>query len=222
MFMPFSEIFAFLRLRISYFVSIGIVTAVLAVGILVVIQPRYSSSMDFLLVQENTSGQDFYTVFKSSEYLGKVLTRSMYSERFIVEVIATGKMDDRFLPSDKKDRLDAWEEILTVRNNLELGIISVSVVGQNDRDTARIMSGVAEVLTEKNALFRSGDERSVEIRVLSGPIIEATPTMEKLLLVTGCGFLSGILLASIFVSIRSMRRLDSHFISDNVPFGVRS
>lgn len=219
--MPFSEIFVFLRPRLSYLVSIGIVTAVLAVGILVVIQPRYSSSMDFLLVQENTSGQDFYTVFKSSEYLGKVLTRSMYSERFIVEVIATGKMDDRFLPSDKKDRLDAWEEILTVRNNLELGIISVSVAGQNDRDTARIMSGVAEVLTEKNALFRSGDEKSVEVRVLSGPIIEATPTLNKLLLVVGGGFLSGILLASIFVSMRSIRRLDSRLISDNVPFGVR-
>lgn len=183
-------------------VMTGVVVALFALGTLILVQPKYSSSMDFLLVQANTNGQDFYSAFKSAEYLGKVLSQAIYSERFITAVIESGKMDDRFLPANKKERLDEWANIITVRNNLELGIISVSVDGRSDRDAARIMSGVAEVLTQKNALFRSGDEKSVEVRVLSGPILEVQPTFQKLLLVAFSGFLSGLFLMSFVVILR--------------------
>lgn len=184
----------------------GVLCALLALGALIFVQPRYSSSMDLLLVQENTNGQDFYTAFKSSEYLGKVLSQAMYSERFITEVIATGKMGERFLPTDKKDRLDEWAKMLLVHNNLELGIISVAVRGQNDRDTARIMEGVATVLTEKNALFRSGDAKSVEVRVLSGPILERQPTLQKILMTLASGFFAGVLLLSGAIIAKNQRR----------------
>ena len=183
-------------------VMTGVVVALFALGTLILVQPKYSSSMDFLLVQANTNGQDFYSAFKSAEYLGKVLSQAIYSERFITAVIESGKIDDRFLPANKKERLDEWANIITVRNNLELGIISVSVDGRSDRDAARIMSGVAEVLTQKNALFRSGDEKSVEVRVLSGPILEVQPTFQKLLLVAFSGFLSGLFLMSFVVILR--------------------
>jgi len=188
--------------RVVSIVMAGVVVALFALGALILVQPKYSSSMDFLLVQANTNGQDFYSAFKSAEYLGKVLSQAIYSERFITAVIESGKMDDRFLPANKKERLDEWANIITVRNNLELGIISVSVDGQSDRDAARIMSGVAEVLTQKNALFRSGDEKSVEVRVLSGPILEIQPTFQKLLLVAFTGFLSGLFLMSSVVILR--------------------
>ena len=188
--------------RVVSIVMTGVMVALFALGTLILVQPKYSSSMDFLLVQANTNGQDFYSAFKSAEYLGKVLSQAIYSERFITAVIESGKMDDRFLPANKKERLDEWANIITVRNNLELGIISVSVDGQSDRDAARIMSGVAEVLTQKNALFRSGDEKSVEVRVLSGPILEIQPTFQKLLLVAFSGFLSGLFLMSSVVILR--------------------
>lgn len=188
--------------RVVSIVMTGVMVALFALGTLILVQPKYSSSMDFLLVQANTNGQDFYSAFKSAEYLGKVLSQAIYSERFITAVIESGKMDDRFLPANKKERLDEWANIITVRNNLELGIISVSVDGQSDRDAARIMSGVAEVLTQKNALFRSGDEKSVEVRVLSGPILEVQPTFQKLLLVAFTGFLSGLFLMSSVVILR--------------------
>ncbi|MBP8201381.1 MAG: hypothetical protein KAX98_13710 [Nitrospira sp.] len=188
--------------RVVSIVMTGVMVALFALGALILVQPKYSSSMDFLLVQANTNGQDFYSAFKSAEYLGKVLSQAIYSERFITAVIESGKMDDRFLPANKKERLDEWANIITVRNNLELGIISVSVDGQSDRDAARIMSGVAEVLTQKNALFRSGDEKSVEVRVLSGPILEIQPTFQKLLLVAFTGFLSGLFLMSSVVILR--------------------
>ncbi|MDQ5976775.1 MAG: hypothetical protein QG664_688 [Patescibacteria group bacterium] len=188
--------------RVVSIVMTGVMVALFALGTLILVQPKYSSSMDFLLVQANTNGQDFYSAFKSAEYLGKVLSQAIYSERFITAVIESGKMDDRFLPANKKERLDEWANIITVRNNLELGIISVSVDGQSDRDAARIMSGVAEVLTQKNALFRSGDEKSVEVRVLSGPILEVQPTFQKLLLVAFSGFLSGLFLMSSVVILR--------------------
>ncbi len=208
--MSFLQIIQLLRQRVMHLVLTSLLCAALAMAALILVQPRYSSSMDLLLVQADTSGQDFYTAFKSAEYLGKVLAQAMYSERFITEVIATGKMSDRFLPLDKKDRLEAWGEMISVRNNLELGIISVSVEGQNDRDTARIMDGVAEVLTQKNALFRSGDEKSVEVRVLSGPILETQPTLKKILMTVVSGFFLGLFLSSLLALMKNQtRRFDA-------------
>ena len=108
-----------------------------------------------------------------------------------------------------------------VQKNLELGVLSVTVKYDNDRDAARVMSSISEVLIEKNSLFRSGDEKSVEIRVLSGPILETTPTLKKILLVLGGGFLSGILLASVIVAMRHMQGMNPRFVLENMPIDLR-
>jgi capsular polysaccharide biosynthesis protein len=199
----------------------GVLCAALAFASIMLLSARFQSGMDFLVVQSNTQGQDFYSLFKSSEYLSKVLSEAIYSERFIDAVVETGKINGQFLPANKKERLDEWRKMVEVQKNLELGVLSVTVKSDNDRDASRVMNAISEVLIEKNSLFRSGDEKSVEIRVLSGPIIEATPTMKKILLAVGGGFLSGILLAGVLVSIRHMRHLDPRFVLENMPLDLR-
>lgn len=153
----------------------------------------FQAKTDFLVVQANTQSQDFYTQFKSSEYLGNVLSEAIYSERFIDAVVETGKVNNEFLPFDKKDKLDTWRKMVDVQKNLELGIITVTIKSGTERDANRVMGGVSQVLTERNSLFRGGDEKSVEIRILSGPIIERNPSMAKIATIVGGGFATGFL-----------------------------
>lgn len=169
----------------------------------VVFEKPYIVNTDFLMVQQNSGNQDFYTLFKSSEYLGKVLSEAIYSERFIDAVIETGKVNDEFFPKDKKDRLDSWAKMIHVEKNLELGILKVSVKSNSERDAARIMSAVSEVLTQRNELFRAGDPKSVEIRILSGPISERNPSLQKIALVFAGSFLSGVLLVGCLAALRT-------------------
>lgn len=197
------QLFALLKAKLGSMIFFGFLFAAISFAGLVFIEKPFQSSMDFLVVQTNGQTQDFYTQFKSSEYLGKVLSEAMYSERFINAVVETGKVNAEFLPSDKKNRLKTWSEIVFVKNNLELGIISVVVKGERDRDTVRIMDGIALVLTEQNSLFRGGDEKSVDIRILSGPILERNPTTSELYKVALGGFFAGFFLAGFWLIMKN-------------------
>jgi capsular polysaccharide biosynthesis protein len=179
-----------------------LISAVSFLGLMVFAKP-FQSTTDFLVVQTGEQAQDFYTQFKSSEYLSKILSRAVYSEYFINTVVETGKMKKDFLPFNRKERIKAWSKIVTVQKNLELGIITVKVKSDRERDAARIMEGIMEVLTQKNSFFRGGDEKSVEVRVISGPINEQNPTLGKILLVVLSGFAAGFLLSGFWLVVRA-------------------
>ncbi len=195
-------LFALLRSKMGALILTGLLFSVLGFFGLMVTEKPFQTKMDFLVVQANASNQDFYTQFKSSEYLGKILSEAVYSDRFVDALVETGKVNKEFLPFDKGQRLAAWSKMVTVEKNLELGILSVTVKGERERDVARIMEGIAQVLTEKNVLFRGGDEKSVEIRVLSGPILEQNPGLTKILKVVAMAFIAGFFLAAFAVVVK--------------------
>ncbi len=202
----FQESFlAFIKAKIGTMILFGALVAAISFFLLMVVEKRFQTSTDFLVVQNNVTNQDFYTQFKSSEYLGKILSEAVFSERFIDAVVQTGKINGDFLPGDKKDKMEAWEKMITVDKNLELGILSVTVKNNSEKDAARVSDGITQVLTEQNMLFRGGDQGSVDIRILSGPILERNPTLKKIAIVSGAGFVAGFLLtAGILLLLREL------------------
>lgn len=170
------------------------------------ISPRYAVRTDFMVVQSSSS-QDFYTLFKSSEYLGKVLSESMYSERFINAVIETGKVSAQgFLPTDKRERLKSWRSMVSIEKNVELGMLSVIVKADTEREASKVMEALSDVLINRNKEFRGGDEKAVEIRILSGPIADRNPTPKDLLMLSLLGFLAGAFVRVMWISLRAFDR----------------
>lgn len=201
------QFFALLSGKFWTMVLFGLLFAAVSfLGLMIFVKP-FQSTTDFLVVQAGGQGQDYYTQFKSSEYLSKILSRAVYSEHFINAVVETGKVNKEFLPLDKKERLKAWSKIVDVQKNLELGVITISVKSDRERDMARIMSGVTDVITQKNAYFRGGDENSVEVRVISGPINEQNPTVGKILLAVSSGFVAGFLLTGFWLAMRAKKEI---------------
>lgn len=207
-----------LRSKIGTLLLWGVLFGALGFFGLMVTEKPFQTKMDFLVVQTNAGNQDFYTQFKSSEYLGNVLGEAIFSERFVNAVVETGKVNSEFLPFNKKDRLKAWKEMVTVQKNMELGIISVTVSGKSEREISRTMDAIAVVLAERNSLFRGGDEKSVEIRVLSGPILEQNPTITKIAKVVIVAFLAGVFVATFFVVVKSELRPVAVGRDDEIPF----
>lgn len=176
----------------SIFLS-GLLVGSLAFFSLVFFSKHFKVTTDFLVVQTGAGqSQDFYSMLKSSEYLGKVLSESVQSEKFIGAVVETGGVDSNFLPGNPKDRLDAWEKMVKVTNNPDVGTLHIEVYDNNDRNALHIAQAVGQVLTERNSLFRSGDEKSVEMRILSGPIVEPNPGIDAIAVVVGAGAILGI------------------------------
>ena len=211
------QIIALLRSKIGTLILWGVAFGALAFFGLIMTEKPFQTKMDFLVVQTTATNQDFYTQFKSSEYLGKILAEAVYSDRFVDALVETGKVNKEFLPFDKQKRLATWSKMVTVEKNLELGIISVTVKGDRERDVAKVMEGIAQVLTEKNSLFRGGDEKSVEIRVLSGPILEQSPNIAKIAKVALMAFLAGLFLSAFFLIVKYESRYKAPYRNEAVP-----
>lgn len=194
---------------------VGLLAGSLAFFSLVFFSKHFKVTTDFLVVQTGSGQtQDFYAMLKSSEYLGKVLSESVYSEKFIGAVIETGGVDGNFLPGNPKDRLESWEKMVKVTNNPDVGALHIEVYGNDDRAALRVAQAAGQVLTERNSLFRSGDAQSVEIRTLSGPIVEKNPDMERMILATSAGFVFGVSLFLLLALLRAEMKSREMFLAD--------
>lgn len=193
----------------------GLLAGSLAFFSLVFFSRHFKVTTDFLVVQTGTSqSQDFYAMLKSSEYLGKVLSQSVGSEKFIGAVVETGGVDGAFLPGNPKDRLEAWDKMVKATSNSDVGSLHIEVYGDDDRQTLRVAQAVGQVLTERNQLFRSGNAESVEIRILSGPIVEKNPDTARMILATSSGFIFGISLFLLFVLMRTEAKSRQLFLTE--------
>lgn len=201
--MPMTNFLALLSGKKGSILLFGVLVAAAVFFTETAISPRYAVRTDFMVVQSFGS-QDFYTLFKSSEYLSKVLSESMYSERFINAVIETGKVSSQgFLPTDKSDRLKAWRAMVSVEKNIELGMLSVTVKADTEKEANKTMEALSDVLINRNTEFRGGDAKAVEIRVLSGPIGDRNPSPKELLILSLLGFFAGAFVRTVPIILGS-------------------
>ncbi len=204
--MPMTNFLALLREKKGSILLFGFFVAAAVFFVITAISPRYAVRTDFMVVQSSGS-QDFYTLFKSSEYLGKVLSESMYSERFINAVIETGKVSAQgLLPTDKRARLQAWRSMVSVEKNIELGMLAVTVKADTEREASRVMEALSDVLINRNIEFRGGEAKAVEVRVLSGPITDRNPTPKELLILSIIGFLAGAFVRATWILLKTFDR----------------
>lgn len=204
--MPMNNFLALLREKKGSIFLFALFVAAAVFFVETAISPRYAVRTDFMVVQSSGS-QDFYTLFKSSEYLGKVFSESIYSERFINAVVETGKVSMQgFLPTDKRQRLKAWRAMVGIEKDVELGMLSVIVKADTDREAGKVMEALSDVLINRNQEFRGGDEKAVEIRVLSGPITDRNPTPKDLLVLSALGFLAGASVRAMWIALRASDR----------------
>jgi capsular polysaccharide biosynthesis protein len=201
--METGEFLNMVRNRASLIIVVALFVSVASFLFLIFSEDTFKVRTDFLVTQNNPNSQDFYAMSRSSEYIGKVLSEAMYSERFLDAVIETGKISASSFPLDKKDRLNQWSDSVRVTKNLELGMIQVEVLNDNQKEALRVSQAIEEVLTQKNSLFRGGDEKSVDVRVLTGPIVENNPSIAQLITVVIGGFLFGGLLSVLWLFVRT-------------------
>ena len=194
----YSEFMALVRQKLGSIILLGILLSALSFLFLVSNERNFKVSTDYLVVQNSSNSTDTYALAKSAEYIGRILAEGMRSELFINEVIKTGKVNPEFLPFDKKEKLKNWEKMVRVEQNANLGIISVSVFNDSQRQAAGIAEAVSEVLTTKNNLFR-GEGQHIEVRILSGPVVEKNPSLADIIAAAVAGFVFGSFVSVVFI-----------------------
>lgn len=198
-----------IKYNIGSIVLFGILVAALSFLFLVTNEKNFRVSTDYLVVQNSQNTTDTYALAKSAEYAGKILSEGMRSELFINEVIKTGKVNQEFLPFDKSSKLSEWKKKATVTQNANLGIISVSVFDDNQRQAIGISEAISDVMTTKNSLFR-GEGQNIEVRILSGPVVEKNPSTSKIIAAIIAGFLFGAMIYIAWVFYKTGDELEKY------------
>jgi len=200
-----NQILALIGKKIGGIILFGFFAASLSFFLLVTKEKNFKVTTDYLIVQNQTGAQDFYTLSKSAQYIGKVLNEGIYSEIFIGEVVNTGKVNSDFLPSDKKERLKAWSNAVHVVLNPDLGIINVQVFSNDQKQALTISQSIADVLTTKSNVFY-GEGQNIDVKVLSGPVSERNPSIINISAASIGGFALGIMIAILWVITKEEKR----------------
>jgi capsular polysaccharide biosynthesis protein len=173
---------------------------------LVTTQKNFRSSTDVLIVQNQEGPSDYYAMSRSADYLSNVLMESVGSEKFLSEVIASGKVSSDFIFGDKAERIRQWQKIIIVKKNSNVGIVNVKIFGNTQKQTAEISEGVLDVLINKSSMFL-GRGQNLEVRVLSGPIIDKNPSLGQIIFTSAGGFLVGLILVFMWIIYREQMRI---------------
>jgi capsular polysaccharide biosynthesis protein len=181
------------RNKLKIAILIGLFLGALSFLLLVSTQKNFKANTDILVVSNQQGFSDYYALSKSADYLSGILIESLHSEKFIDEVQNTNIISSKFLPEDKIERLNEWQKMVAVKKNSNVGIISVAVYGDTPRQTSEVSNAVLNVLTNQSSFFL-GKGQDIEIKVLSGPIVEKNPTLFQIAMVSAGGFMIGILL----------------------------
>lgn len=187
--LPLTQLFT--RRRLGLAVLVGLLCAAGAFVVIVTTTPRSLARMDFLIVQ-NTKTSDFYALFKSSEFLSEILVDAVHTERFIERVMMTPGGKVLHLPADTKKRLTAWRKMVDVSQRHKLGRLEIIVYGDRAHDVRMIANGIADVLIQQNSAFRGGAQNDVEVRLLTGPVIESNPSVQSIIVTLLMSFFFGV------------------------------
>lgn len=215
------SIYSLIKAKKGTIILSGVLVAALSFLFVVISQKNFKVTTDFLIVQDKEGTQDYYSASKSAEYIGKIFGEAIYSDLFIDEAMKTGKINNEFLPFDKKARLDEWSNIVKVRKNPEVSMMS-TIVYDNSKDNAvRISEAITTVLTTKSYLFR-GSGVNVDVRVLSGPIVEKNPSLGDIILVISGGFIVGIMLSLVLLFYKPKKVTTDFIVNDKRSVGYRN
>lgn len=182
-------------------ILIGLLAGALSFVALVATQKNFRANSDLLAVQNQNGFSDYYALSKSADYLAGILIESIYSEKFLEEVNATGVVSTSFLPTDKLERLEEWNRIVKVSKNSNTGMLNIEVLGDTQNQVLEISNAILTVLTTKSYLFL-GKGQDIDIRVLSGPLYEKNPSISSIALASFGGFLVGVLLMLMWIFYR--------------------
>ena len=176
----------------------GVLLAALTFWGAIIANKNFQARADVLIVQNQNGYSDYYALSRSADYLSQVLTESIYSERFIQKVAEKNIVNiDNMLPKDKSEKLKKWNQMVEVTKKSDTGILSIETYGVTPTEAIQTSEAVLKVLTEDYYIFL-GRGQDLDVRVLSGPILEKTFGTLSLTFIIFGGFVIGCLIAIIW------------------------
>lgn len=172
---------------IAIFVGLGLVFSLA--------QPlKYRSTVKLLVVQKQLPGNnsDAYAMMRSSEYIGKILSKVADSTSFAEKVfLVSNDIDRSYFGDDAKKLSKKWSNTIEAKSLNETGIIEVSAYHTDKLQAEKIVRAISAIMIANHAEYH-GLNDAVEIKLLDKPITTNYPVKPNLAVNVVLAFFAGL------------------------------
>jgi capsular polysaccharide biosynthesis protein len=192
----------------------AIIGTVLAITLIItLVQPlKYQASSRLLIIQDNTSA-DFYTITKSNQYLGSLLAETAASGSFLDTVSAANpNINWGYFGGTYKQRIEKWKQTISASDSSDTGIIEIDIYHPDPAQAEQISVAVDNLLITQNSLYQSANS-NLKIKIIDQPTVSSFPVKPNILInVLGAlifGLLGGLIYLYYFPTSRQKKPKNS-------------
>lgn len=176
-----------------------IMMALILVSIITLLQPLKYSVKSRLLISQNLSGADPYTVSKSNQYLSNLFSQVVYSSSFLNLTTSAGfNIDTSYFGNDYKSEMKIWKKTIEARSVGDTGIMEIYVYHPNTYQAQQIAMAVNQTLISKSFNYQRGGDQVV-ISVIDQPLTSNFPVKPNLILNFITALILGVVAASLWI-----------------------
>lgn len=170
------------------------------------VQPlQYRATMRLLIIQATSPTLDAFTAVKSSEKVGKNLSRVIGSSSFLERVLlANPKIDHAYFPRDERKRRKSWVRTVESAIAAETSVMEVSVYHPRPTQAHAIAEGLGNVLVRDTREYTGSYD--ISVKIIDPPLVSRFPVRPNIPLSVLIGFILGALIGAAVEYLRPAHR----------------
>lgn len=192
--MEVKDFFKYLR-EYNKVVIIIFLLSLLLGTIITFAQPLKYSVKSRLLISQNISGLDPYTVSKSNQYLSSLFSQVLRSSSFFDNLKNSAyNIELSYFGDNYRTQIKTWRKTIEAQSIGDTGILEIYIYHPNTYQAQQIAVAVNQIMTNKSLIYQENLGDEIKISVIDQPLISTYPVKPNILF----NFLASIILASGF------------------------
>lgn len=166
---------------------------------------KYRATMRLLIIQATSPTLDAFTAVKSSEKVGRNLSRVLGSSSFLDRMLlANPKVDQSTFPRDERKRRRAWARMVESSVAPETSVMEVHVFHPRAPQALAISEGIGGVLTRDAREYTGSYD--ISVKIIDPPLATRFPVRPNILFNVVLGLILGALIGTAFEYLRGPHR----------------
>lgn len=198
--MEFFDFVNLLKRKKGTIFSLVILAVLISLGLSLLSPLKYGAKSRLLVVQ-NSSASDPYTVSKSNEYLGNLFAEVAYSGSFYNLVLESPyNIDRNYFSGDYNKQIKAWKKTVQTKTLSDTGIIEINIYHPNPYQAQQIALAVNDILINKNSNYQ-GAGQAIKVNIIDQPLISNYPVKPNIVQNILIALMASILLSLFYIYI---------------------
>jgi capsular polysaccharide biosynthesis protein len=195
-----------LKKRKTTVISITLIFVIIGL-IITLAQPlKYRSKSRLLILQSNTSS-DAYTVSRSNEYVGSLISEVIYSGSFLDSLKNSNYIFDRnYFNDNYKENVKKWGKTVFARSSGSTGVIDIEIYHTNPEEAKRISNAVNQLIISGQSPYKFNADQT-KISIIDEPVVSSFPVKPNIPVNLAMSILFGFLAGCSYIYLFPRERV---------------